>query len=401
MTCAETVSTYLQQDWDAIASDLSKIDSKLGEIKSNGHEYYMFQYGDKCHSLNMTPIHRSLRGAVVDKITREIVSRTYSVPVEIDASGENLSMLKDIDSKYLIKIQSLYDGTMLRLSHFDDKWHLLTNGKFSAYESIWRNSKSFGKYFDEFISNSCDFYDSLDKEFTYIFVFCHPENTIVINYKQPKLYLVSKINNKSGKEIEYDYAEVSKNIRIEQVQYHFCGIEQAIDNALNGKVNDGYIFIQTFELNQKNSSELGCVNTRYRLQSKAYSENEQVLNVRSVTPQQRSTYLYNYIVDLIRSGDRERIAVFLNTYPNHRQLFDRYWSSLQTFPQTIHTIYIQKNVKKTMTWIDGPHRHKFVAKLHDLYMNTLRHQKMVVTINTVMYLISQTPTPELVAMLGE
>ena len=269
MSSPTTVEEYLQQDWTVICSDLAKIDSKLRT--SSDEKYTMLQYGDKCHSLGMTPIQRALRGAVVDTKTRKIVSRTYSVPTEIDSS--NISLLKDIQFNYLIKIQSLYDGTMLRLSYFNDKWNLLTNGKFSAYESIWRNSKSFGKYFDEFITNSEQFCSSLDREYTYIFVFCHPDNTIVVNYEQPTLHLVAKINNESGREIDAE-PTLDQYINISPVKYHLIPVSEAIDNALTDKVKDGYIFIQTYDL-YKSSTEintkLGSVNTRYRLQSTVYS----------------------------------------------------------------------------------------------------------------------------------
>jgi len=393
-----SVTEYLEQDWESIKVDLSKIDSKLRDCD----QYYMFQFGDKCHSLNMTLVHRQLRGAVVDKTSKQIVSRTYAVPTEIKPT--NMELLDSLKlTKVNIKIQTLYDGTLLRLSYFSDKWNLLTNGKISAYNSLWQSPKNFGKYFDEFIHtinneneniNNNSFYDSLNRDLTYIFTMCHPETTIVVNYDAPKLYLLTTINNSTGVEYAIGSAEATINkdvINLTDVQFHDISVDEAIDNALSGKVTDGYVFID----------QSSAVSLRYRLQSTVYSKNESILGTRNVDPSQRSTYLYHFIVDIIRVGNVPQMESFLKAYPNHSQLFDKYFNAMRYLPQTLHDIYIQKHVKRSLQWIDGSHRHKFIKSLHDLYLNTLRPQKLCVNINTVVYMLSKTSTTELVAMLGE
>lgn len=368
MALQSSITEYLSQSIDQINEQLSKIDSSVKKVSDQ--PYYMFTFGDLCHRLGMNSVQRSLRGLLFNSETKQILSRTFSVPYDTD----NIDIVpKDTE----IEIHRLYDGTMLRLSYFPiqsdsendhGSWNLLTNSQINAYGSSWSGKKSFGEFFDGFIVDKDAFYAQLDKECTYIFTLCHPQNTIVVNYKEPALYHMSTINNASG--IEKPRVETGNlsGINLSQVEY-FTNLspEEAFKHAMTENIEDGFIIV---------SRSSQTLTTRYRIQSHLYNKRDSVLGMRNIHPKERHQALANFIVNEITRGN---IASFLKEFPNHRELVAEYQHKLAVLPEKLMAIYRDKYITKSQPWINGPIIHKFIQFIHTCYLNNLRPYKARMT----------------------
>lgn len=370
MTNQQDIDAFLAKSTDEINKDLTKIDASLKPFETEQETYRMFVFGDKCHQLQMTDLQRSLRGMIINSLN-EIVSRTFSVPYELG----QLSTLEQTDLIYnayekahmsSICAHELLDGTLLRLSHFDNKWHLLTNSKTNAYTSTWNRKSTFGSYFDKFVTGT-DFYDQLDFDHTYAFVLCHPENTIIVSHKEPVLYHVATIDNQSGAELK----ETLHSINLTCVKYVTTSPElskDTISSLLTNPDTYGWVFV----INSDQSLPV-----RYRCPSSTYVQMDGHLGMRQIDPKFRQLALRSQIVYLLTRGTPEQLLAFENEFPGHSSLIDEYSSKLVEAPMKLYTIYRNKYINKSQAWIDHPVKHKFMQYLHNIYLTVLRPQKQI------------------------
>ena len=151
-----------------------------------------------------------LRGLIFDSVTGEIFSLTYPVPVEYKNltlnEKEQLGSNPMITKKSYV-VQEALDGTLLRLWFHPklQRWFVSTNGTINAFEATWGtgNKATFGDLFQPYLEEiltRC----VLDTNLVYLFIVCHPNNIVVVNHQQPKVYHVATIDLNTLQEIVDD-----------------------------------------------------------------------------------------------------------------------------------------------------------------------------------------------------
>ena len=151
-------------------------------------------------------------GLILEKDTNKIVCYGTDCLRYI----EDFNKLKSISD---ISFEKYYDGTLIKVYYYDNKWNYSTNGYIDAFQSYWLSKKSFGELFKECIN--LNFENKLDKKNCYTFILIHPDNRHIVNNTEKKIIHISTRNLETLKEIEHEI-EINKpekfDIDIETVE---------------------------------------------------------------------------------------------------------------------------------------------------------------------------------------
>lgn len=104
-----------------------------------------------------------------------------------------------------ISIDHYFEGSLIKVYHYDEKWNTATSRHLSAEKNRWGSEDSFGKLFVECVEKSYDcsfktFTDSLDQEFCYTFLIQHPDHVMTTNVTTPTCFALNKVNLKTCEE---------------------------------------------------------------------------------------------------------------------------------------------------------------------------------------------------------
>ena len=152
--------------------------------------FVLFMY-DQIKSDFNQKICREARGLILDttddfKIVRYSFEKFFNV-------GEPCAAAIDWDHAYATE---KIDGSLMSLWYARGEWHLSTNGTIDAYKAPLGDGsviKTFGELFDIAYKNITDMnhYNLFNKKKCYTFELVSPWNRIVINYPEPRIYLLS------------------------------------------------------------------------------------------------------------------------------------------------------------------------------------------------------------------
>lgn len=141
------------------------------------------------------------------------------------------------------RVQEKIDGSIIKLYYYNDQWNWATNGMINAKDA---NCSYLSKTFLDSIKDAINYsqinFESLNKNYTYIFELVTPDNKIVIDYKYNKLFHLGTRNNENGEEYNID-------IGIEKPkEYALTSFEEAIDaaanlNKENGVEHEGFVVV--------------------------------------------------------------------------------------------------------------------------------------------------------------
>lgn len=148
---------------------------------------------------------RECRGIILREGDYKVVCHPFD---KFGNYGE--SYCPDIDWK-TASVQEKVDGSLIKLwyDEIGETWRISTNGTISAFKAELENNISFRTFGELFVfalpvKNCADnisfFFDSLDKNMTYMFELVSPYNRVVIPYKVPEVYFLGARNNATQQE---------------------------------------------------------------------------------------------------------------------------------------------------------------------------------------------------------
>jgi hypothetical protein len=252
-------------------------------------------------------------------------------------------------------------------------WQISTRNTVGADVSFYSGSKTFKQMFNEAcLYNNFDI-RNLNPKYCYSFVLQHPDNRIVVPFKQPQLYLIA-VYQISQKEDNITVTEENLN-KVRQSGFQ-------IGNTV--RFPDKYEFTNYTELIEKFASPntpyniMGIVvknmetGERTKLRNPIY---EEVRHLKGNQPKLQYQYLC-----LRHSG---KLPEFLKYYPETKDQMSQFRDQVHMFTNTLHKNYISCYVKKEkplMEFSDQYRTHMF--KIHQQFINELRPKQLCVT-NTV------------------
>lgn len=155
--------------------------------------FYLFMYRLGESDFN-EEICREARGLILD--SQEVFRPVRMAFRKFFNVGEQYADEIDWDHAYATE---KIDGSLMSLWYARGKWHLSTNGTIDAYKAPLGDGsiiKTFGELFEIAYKNITDtnYYNLFNKKECYTFELVSPWNRIVINYPEPKIYLLSARN---------------------------------------------------------------------------------------------------------------------------------------------------------------------------------------------------------------
>ena len=301
------IQEFIQNHPDTWEQRLSEAPYALKIKRSpfaNGR-YVMFNY-NMLESDNYDPIVAEARGLVLDsqndfKIVRKGFNRFFNY-------GEGPAAKIDWDTASATIKE---DGTLLFLSYYDGRWIWGTRQNFDVDEAEMSDAlyPTFGALLKDVIAKRYPKFDvtkALEGD-TYCFELCTRFNRIVIDYPEPKLFLLAAFNNDGvfdvppGTEYKSGYVDSFADVwGVDRPKYYKMSSVEDYTNLVEG-----------FGIQHEGVVVLDGKGDRIKMKSKLYFEmHKQMSNgAMDVTA----------MVGLIRKGED---AEFLSYFPDYKEKFD-------------------------------------------------------------------------------
>ena len=195
----------------------------------------MFCYS-KCTGSDDDIVKRT-RGVVFNDNNLVFSGFNYVEDINVNNKEQLETLSKSLATKNY-KVFNSYEGTLVRVFYFGDKWYVTTHRKLDAFKSKWAGKNSFGDCFKNSINENGNydmFFDTLDKRFGYMFllvnnndnrIVCIPGDITLLHVgtfdENKKLHFDIDIGIERPKELTFDNFEsitdYVENISIENYQ---------------------------------------------------------------------------------------------------------------------------------------------------------------------------------------
>jgi hypothetical protein len=326
------------------------------------------------------PIVKQSRGIIFDKRNNQIVCHTFEKSVEPAINAlemmpheiEHRVSVAPMNFAELYRCEYSYDGTQIKLYHYNGEWRVATTRSINAFRSKWSSSKSFGEMFEDAVDQYPGFMERLNPEYVYAFVLMHPDNQIVVKYDVPRLvHVLTRVSNTWTEVSDVDLG-VPKP---ERIWY------ESEENLLND------VWLRWTNQNKPNITHEGIMlvdrnGQRMKLLFEKYQEYKNLRgNMRRPD--------YRMLEMRKEPGTRMEFVDTYNLYDEFHVFEDRY----QKMITKVHHYYMKKFIKRELQKLtDVPQIYRnLLYKLHQNYIIT----REVMTKERVQQLFLDFATPQL------
>ena len=156
-------------------------------IVKRDEDYILLKYNQLSSDFSI-PIVRECRGSIFyqnEDGKYECVCRAFD---KFFNQGEANAIKIDWHS---VVVEEKVDGSLIKVWHHNNKWHVSTNGTIDAYnaevdDTGWTFGRLFNKAIEPLLPDT--FFNGLDKNMTYMFELVSPRSRCTISYPTTKLY---------------------------------------------------------------------------------------------------------------------------------------------------------------------------------------------------------------------
>uniref|UniRef100_A0A6C0KQ75 T4 RNA ligase 1-like N-terminal domain-containing protein n=1 Tax=viral metagenome TaxID=1070528 RepID=A0A6C0KQ75_9ZZZZ len=312
---------------------------------------------------NSDPLLKQIRGIVFDNLGN-LVMRGFPYTPEYTHDMPNLQAKIGDLSQY--KITLSFEGTILRVFYYNDRWHVSTHRRLSAESSYWAlRSVSFEELFRQGIDTILQQSESPLKtymqqrginEFNYDTFFNSLHKT------RQYMFLISPVGE--NRIVSATYGDVPLVLHvgtfIEQKFTIDDYIGLPIPNQLKfGSVEELTTFVAGIHPLQAQGVLLMSPNGFFKISSKMYSFLHE-LRGNQANLQLRYLELFN---------EPDRLNTFVQLYPEFNHHFAHVNEKISSLVKTIHNAYISRFINKQLTFLPQA-QFFFLMKVHNNYCNT-------------------------------
>jgi len=255
------------------------------------------------------------------------------------------------------RIFKSYEGAIIRLFWFGERWWVTTNRKLNAMKNRWTSKETFGETFVKALSKHLGVVDSekaletlttsLDKTNKYIFLVRHnKENRIVCDSPSDDEPLLYHVATYIGGKVNFD-VEIPSIPHPEEVKFNTVDELISTVNCVDIKQIQGYILF-------KKDSDEHC-----KIYKHDYMD---LFDVRG----NEMSIKYRYL-QLRTDPIKTNLLYYL--YPEYVSEFERYENILYFSAQYILGAYINRFIKKEFTTVPQD-EYIIMQKVHNNYMQT-------------------------------
>jgi hypothetical protein len=136
------------------------------------------------------------------------------------AKGDLYNINVLLDDPMSCKTTLFFEGTLIKLFYFKEKWHVGTSKCLDASSSTWSSKKSFLELFEEavlvtYMIDYQKFLESLDSKFGYSFILQHPENKMSIPVNTSMVFNMNRVNLETFEDEILELENFRVNISLE------------------------------------------------------------------------------------------------------------------------------------------------------------------------------------------
>jgi len=331
---------------------------------------------------------KNCRGLIFHKDQLVVQSFPYTEEFNVTTDYENIkTTLSPVFDK--CSFYNSYEGTLLRLFYFEDRWYLTTHKKLNAFKSKWSCRDSFGTLFldaltfdlykNKELSDNFDkdesifktFCSFLDHDKQYMFLVCNnKENRIVCDaVSEPTLYHVGTFID-GIVNTEYDIG-ITRPTKLS-----FTSVDDMCQyvKKVNYKKYQGVILF-------------GPENKQYKV---IHPEYQKYYNVRGNEASVRFRYLQ------VRN-DSVLVKQLKELYPDHTNEFLDTEKNINSIISNIYTAYVNRFIKKQYTTVTKD-EFNVVRECHSWHLSDKTNNK--ISIQKVTEVFNQQSPVNINRMLG-
>ena len=374
---------------------LSKNSSELSDksdkselfIKSYDQDLTLYSY-KKC-SDDSDIIVKKNRRSIYNKDMRLVVP-SFGYTQELNEE-KDVDKIKEIFSNCGDKIfMKSYEGTLVRLYNYNEKWYISTHRKLDAFRSRWSSSSSFGHIFRKGLVDSLGetykeeseekvfekFVSTLDKNGIYFFILCsNKDNKVLteIDSNVQKVLSVGMIYN--GRDDRYYYTMNEDNGLDKPEVFEFESYKDVIEyvKQCNYKQTQGLFVIDN------NFDTYKIVNNKYKeLSDKKIAE-----------------YKLKYGYLRVRNNEKDRNR-YLEENKEHTNFFENIEKSIFELAKKLLSFYRRRYVKKDMFYT-SKEIHNVLKNCHKWHRED--YKQNIVKLSTVIDNLNQIQPYFLIKMI--
>lgn len=329
-----------------------------------------------------------VRGIVVDTEANRIVCRSLPYTPELvatNASRRDALLPADLANS---AIYTACEGTVLRLFHSGDEWHLSTHRKIDANNSYW-SGPTFGVMFEELRKFQLA---DLDTRYCYVFLMSHTENRLVYRINESQLMLIAMYDTETQRYLEYnkDYG-VGHPATLNPDGVVYPTTLQLTDKTAKGLAD----FIAELSLESGSYNKVGAIvfpsltdPHPVKIVSDRYYS---VRNARGNDPSLRTRYIQ------LRGTADCGLMINWFTEPGYQEVFDDVEAEVDKLVTRLHGMYINRYVNKDFSQLP---KEEFVTlqRCHSWHVED--RSANIVTADKVREVVNTTPNHYLFLMLN-
>ena len=347
--------------------------NKVEHTTCNNNKYKVIRYDKNILADDMIPTYGLCRSVILNE-NNNVISFSPPKSIPYDKFIDTYPQKTD----FLIA-EEFIEGTMINIFWdsnigLNGGWELSTRNTVGALSSFYKTngSKTFKDMFLEALQKNNLILDNLNQKYSYSFVLQHPDNRIVVPFKQPQVYLVAvyNIDNSDKNNIKvfpinnfdkvFDWT--STTIKFPE-KYEWNNYSNLIEKYAS--MNTSYKILGFIIYNNQTGER-----TKYR--NPVY---EQVRKLKGNQPKIQYQYLC-----LRKEG---KVVDFLKFYPENKKQFYLLRDQVHLYTNTLFSNYILCYIKKVKPLIEFSEQYKtHMFNIHQIYINDLREKKLFIT-NTV------------------
>ena len=288
-----------------------------------------------------------------------------------------------------VQTTDIIEGTMVNLFYTPEGWEIATKSAIGGHYWYYRTQysgedskqKTFRQMFLDAMRVDADtplddvpFIRALSKEYSYCFVVQHPENHIVLQVDEPRVWLVAMFRIT-------DVSEDSSEYRIRNIpQSEFKTLIPEFDAIGVVRLPE----IQTYDHSPtadflRNSCSfwsptyVGIMITNTRTGERCSLENKCYTYLRDLRGNHPNLQ-YQYLV-LLRMG---KLPEFLWHFPSYKPLFNRFYAQYTGFITAIHNAYVAYYIQRRKDEIPKKYFVHAARLHHEVYIPSLKTAEKII-----------------------
>lgn len=362
---------------------------KLTKTECSNKKYKIIRYDKDVLTDDLISTYGLCRSIIVNEKNKMVC---FAPPKSIPSDEFIKKYPKKTD---VIVAQEFIEGTMINV-FWDETiglsggWEISTRNTVGAMSGFYKSadSKTFRTMFLEAAKENHLDLNNLNPGYCFSFVLQHPENRIVVPFKKANIYLVAMyhIDDTEYKVFSYNIDEMRKlnwmNADIKFPETYYLDSYTELINQY-ASMNSMY-YLLGFVLYNTETGE------RSKIRNPVY---EQVRALRGNQPKLQYQYL--------SLRKQNKVKDFLKYYPENKRKFLEYREQLHLFTNTLFMNYISCYIKKEQPlkeYSDQFRTHMYT--LHQLYIHTLRENKLTMTNRVVIDYVNNLQTTLLMYCLN-